>query len=118
NKITYEDFDDIFYKTSENRAIQLSQMLVYLFMFAIDIYHERRHYSGYHVIKTMLNRNIYSQQLPTFEREGIVAFISKRTLLSRSYIYKVISELKKGGYITIEKVKLVSINKKLPSKFS
>ncbi|HFW6380836.1 TPA: helix-turn-helix domain-containing protein [Klebsiella aerogenes] len=37
--------------------------------------------------------------------------------MSKSYVFTVLQELKKGEYITISRGKLISINKKIPDKF-
>ena len=56
---------------------------------------------------------------PEAYRKGInvVNFIQRRTGLSRSRTMTFLSELRKGGYITIERGKLTSINQKLPAAY-
>ncbi|EOY3994542.1 helix-turn-helix domain-containing protein, partial [Klebsiella aerogenes] len=51
------------------------------------------------------------------KRESLSAFIIKRTNLSRSYVYQVLAALKEGGYITVKKGQLISIDRKIPDKF-
>ncbi|MCD1125451.1 helix-turn-helix domain-containing protein [Jinshanibacter sp. LJY008] len=46
----------------------------------------------------------------------VASYIMKRSGLSRSYVMMVLSELRKGDYITMEDGKLISINS-LPEKF-
>ncbi|MGP6797105.1 helix-turn-helix domain-containing protein, partial [Klebsiella pneumoniae] len=49
--------------------------------------------------------------------ESLSAFIIKRTNLSRSYVYQVLAALREGGYITVKKGKLISIDRHIPEKF-
>ena len=48
---------------------------------------------------------------------NIVDFIQQRTNLSRSIIHQVISELKRGEYITIVRGRLVDMKSSLPQKY-
>ena len=49
--------------------------------------------------------------------ESLLKYIISRVSISRSQVMKILSELKKGGYITIRNGYLTSINKKLPDDF-
>lgn len=51
------------------------------------------------------------------EEFKVISYVMRRTNLSRSYTSKVISELKKGGWISISQGYFKSINKNLPSEF-
>lgn len=81
----------------------------------------------YQYIKTMINDDNYQiacqllKELMT-EKESIrmsmtaATYIQDRTLLSRSWIMHLLSELKAGGFIAVQRGHLMQINK-LPNKF-
>lgn len=116
-KISISDFDRIFFNTSSDYAKELTTILSYMLIVVLDVHVERRADSGYCTIKAMLRRYLYRRTVNTQEKEGIANFIIRRTNLSRSYVFRILAELKEGEYITIKKGKLISINKKLPSNF-
>lgn len=49
-------------------------------------------------------------------RTGVINFVQKRTNISRSVIAEVLSALRKGNYIEMDKGKLISVNR-LPSSY-
>ena len=51
------------------------------------------------------------------ERYTVVKYMQTFSRLSRSIILKILSELKSGGFIEMEKGKLIRINRNLPEKF-
>lgn len=116
-KISISDFERIFFNTSADYAKELTTILSYMLIVVLDVHVERRTDSGYYTIKAMLRRYLYRRTVNAQENEGIANFIIRRTNLSRSYVFRVLAELKEGEYITIKKGKLTSINKKLPSDF-
>ncbi|MED7793090.1 helix-turn-helix domain-containing protein [Klebsiella aerogenes] len=115
-QLTTDEFDEIFFTNPQNAA-QLSQILTYMSSALIHIYYERNNDSGYATIRQMLHRYIFKAEQGTLNNEGIASFILKRTRLSRSYVFQILSGLKAGGYITIKNAKLVSINKEIPRRF-
>ncbi|MCS2160052.1 Crp/Fnr family transcriptional regulator [Enterobacteriaceae bacterium RIT691] len=117
SSISHQDFDEIFFETSKEQMKELTTILIYMLVFMFDIHVERRSESGYHIIKSMLTRYLYRRLINADEKEGVASFIIKRTSLSRSYVFRVLAELKKGGYITIKKGKLISIDKTLPGDY-
>ncbi|MBB1199591.1 Crp/Fnr family transcriptional regulator [Enterobacteriaceae bacterium 89] len=116
-KISISDFERIFFNTSANYAKELATILSYMLIVVLDVHVERRTDSGYYTIKAMLRRYLYRRTVNAQESEGIANFIIRRTNLSRSYVFRVLAELKEGEYITIKKGKLISIDKKLPNDF-
>lgn len=116
-KISISDFERIFFDTSADYSKELTTILSYMLIVVLDVHVERRTDSGYYTIKAMLRRYLYRRTVNTQENEGIANFIIRRTNLSRSYVFRVLAELKEGEYITIKKGKLISINKKLPRDF-
>ncbi|WP_227665812.1 helix-turn-helix domain-containing protein [Klebsiella variicola] len=44
-------------------------------------------------------------------------FILRRTKMSRSYLFQVLSDLKNGGYITMKNGELFDIVNELPEKY-
>lgn len=115
-QLTGEEFDEIFFTNPQNAAL-LSQILTYMSSTLIHIYYERNNDSGYATIRQMLHRYMYKAKEGTLNNEGIASFILKRTRLSRSYVFQILSGLKAGGYITIKNAKLVSINREIPKRF-
>jgi len=116
-KISWENFDAIFFNSDPQRLTELTTILVYMTIFSLDLHYERKQLTSYQTIKPMLSRYLYRSQTHKNEREGIAAFIMRRTNLSRTHVFRVLADLKEGGYITVEKGKLVSINKSLPEEY-
>lgn len=56
--------------------------------------------------------SLHRQQTHKGENEG--NNIIKRTNLSRTHVFRVLADLKAGGYITMVRGKLISINRPLP----
>ncbi|MCX3409258.1 helix-turn-helix domain-containing protein [Raoultella ornithinolytica] len=117
SKIAASDFERIFYHSSPQYMKELTTILVYMGIFVLDVSNERGNLSGFQTIKSMLFRYLYRREIDTGKRESLSAFIIKRTNLSRSYVYQVLAALKEGGYITVKKGQLISIDRKIPEKF-
>jgi CRP-like cAMP-binding protein len=117
SKIAASDFERIFYHSSPQYTKELTTILVYMGIFVLDVSNERGNLSGFQTIKSMLFRYLYRREIDTGKRESLSAFIIKRTNLSRSYVYQVLAALKEGGYITVKKGQLISIDRKIPEKF-
>lgn len=65
----------------------------------------------------MLSRYLYRARNHTNESEGIAEFIIRRTNLSRTHVFRILAGLKEGGYITVKRGRLTSINKNLPKEY-
>ncbi|WP_227549855.1 helix-turn-helix domain-containing protein, partial [Klebsiella quasipneumoniae] len=76
-----------------------------------------RTFPSFQTIKSMLSRYLYRAEIDGGQHESLSAFIIKRTNLSRSYVYQVLAALREGGYITVKKGKLISIDRSIPEKF-
>ena len=116
-KLYYDQFDQFFLSNNIDHTKLLSMILSYMTIFTIDLHNERKKGTSYQVIREMLFRYIYRSQVHSHETEGIAAFILQRTNLSRAQVFRILSDLKKGEYITIEKGRLMSINKALPNDY-
>lgn len=116
-RISIEDFERIFFYSSPEYMKELTTILAYMGIFALDAHNERGNLSGFQTIKSMLSRYLYRNEIDCGKRESLSAFIIKRTNLSRSYVYQVLAALKEGGYITVKKGQLISIDRKIPDKF-
>ena len=116
-KLSWENFDDIFIRSMPERVNELVTILIYMTLFSLDLHVERKHVTSYQTIRPMLFRYLYRTQTHKDEREGIASFIIQRTKLSRTHVFRVLADLKEGGYITVEKGRLVSINKTLPEEY-
>ncbi|MDX6020470.1 helix-turn-helix domain-containing protein [Scandinavium sp. V105_16] len=115
-QLTEEEFDKIVFSDPQHAEL-LSQILLYMSTTLIHIYYERNNDSGYATIREMLKRYLFKSEDGTLNDEGIASFILKRTRLSRSYVFQILSGLKAGGYITVKNGKLVSINREIPKRF-
>ncbi|WP_455425497.1 helix-turn-helix domain-containing protein [Dryocola sp. LX212] len=115
-QLTTKEFKEIFYEVPENAEL-LSQILTYMSSMLIHIYYERNNDSGYATVRQMLHRYMYRMEESAQFNEGIASFILKRTRLSRSYVFQILSALKSGGYITIKNARLVAINRDIPKRF-
>jgi hypothetical protein len=116
-KLRQEDFDSIFFNTVPEKMKELTTVLSFMLIFLLDIHVERRSDSSYHTIKSMLYRYLYRQSVGGHENEGIANFILRRTNFSRSYVFRVLADLKDGDYITVKRGRLISINRKLPNDY-
>lgn len=116
-KLTWDDFDDIFIKAPPHRAIELITILSHMTVFSLELHFERKRSSSYQIIKPMLSRYLYRTKNYTSESEGIADFIISRTNLSRTHVFRILASLKEGGYITVKKGRLISINKTLPNEY-
>ncbi|MCB3855466.1 helix-turn-helix domain-containing protein [Klebsiella quasipneumoniae] len=71
---------------------------------------------SYQMVRILLMElAVYSE---TYRRQiNVLRFIQRRTNLSRSRIMSILSELRKGGYITIHRGVLMTIAQPLPANF-
>lgn len=116
-KLTCDAFDDIFITGQPENARQLSIILSYMTIFTLDLHTERRKLTSYQTIKPMLERYLYRVRTHSNETEGLAAFIMRRTRLSRTHVFRVLADLRQGGYITVEKGRLISIDRTLPDDY-
>ncbi|MDA4741452.1 helix-turn-helix domain-containing protein, partial [Enterobacter hormaechei] len=116
-RIAWADFDQLFFGGGCERMQALATILTYMSIFTIDLHNERRQVTSYQTIKPMLYRYLYRQETHTGENEGLALFIIKRTNLSRTHVFRVLADLKAGGYITMKRGKLVSIDRPLPEAY-
>ncbi|KZR31056.1 helix-turn-helix domain-containing protein [Enterobacter genomosp. S] len=116
-KIPYADFDQLFLHGGPERVQALATILTFMSIFTIDLHNERGQVTSYQTIKHMLYRYLYRQETHTGENEGLALFIIKRTNLSRTHVFRVLADLKAGGYITVKRGRLVSIDRPLPEAY-
>ncbi|MCT4706849.1 helix-turn-helix domain-containing protein [Enterobacteriaceae bacterium H16N7] len=115
-KISHQQFDGLFYQDPDYMKV-LSKILVFMTIFSLDLHSERKQLTSYQTIKPMLYRYLYRAKTFQNEKQGLADFIIRRTKLSRTHVFRVLADLKEGGYITMEKGKLVSIDKVLPEDY-
>lgn len=116
-KISHATFDQLFFHSGPERMQELATILAYMSIFTIDLHNERGQLTSYQTIKPMLSRYLYRQNTHPEENEGLALFIIKRTNLSRTHVFRVLADLKTGGYITMKRGKLVSIDRPLPEAY-
>ncbi|MCE0844940.1 helix-turn-helix domain-containing protein [Buttiauxella sp. A2-C1_F] len=115
-EISYEKFDEIFFQNAESMQA-LSKILIFMTIFSLDLHAERKQLTSYQTIKPMLYRYLYRSLAFPNETEGLASFIISRTKLSRTHVFRVLADLKEGGYITMKSGKLISIDKDLPDGY-
>lgn len=115
-KISCEAFTALFHQSSEHMNV-LSKILIFMTIFSLELLAERKQLTSYQTIKPMLHRYLYRAKTFENEKEGLANFIMRRTKLSRTHVFRVLADLKEGGYITMEKGKLISIDKSLPEDY-
>ena len=115
-KVAISDFYRIFY-IEHKETKDLLSYFAYLCCFLMSSKRDGSNESGFNSIVSMLYRYEYRKEQNSDFNEGVANFIIKRTKLSRSYVFEVLSELKRGGYITMARGKLISINKKIPENY-
>jgi hypothetical protein len=96
---------------------ELVQMLFYMVSFLACVVIENSSDKSYAVIRAMIYRYKERIELNLHMNESLVEFITKRSSLSKSYVFKIVADLKKGGYITVRAGKLESINTTLPAEY-
>lgn len=114
--LTCNEFDKLVSKSPE-LAQSIIKIMSHMIINLVHVYYERNTDTRYSVIRNMIYRYTIKNSNNTLKEQNLATFILNRTQLSRSYIFKVLSELKSGGYITIEKGKLISINKNIPERY-
>lgn len=101
------------------RENHLEECLLYVMISNVNELYRRDLISGksdsYQIIKSILLHYI-DKPLDFRMQFGIASIIIKLTGLSRSHVMRILSELKKGGYIETKEGKLISVSD-LPEKF-
>jgi len=115
-QLTLKEFDLIFLHGRENTKL-FCCIMNHMVATLIYAYYERNTSSRYITVRGMLHRYLYKIGNDSINNEGVAVFITKRTGISRSYVYQILSDLKKGGYITMHRGKLISINRDLPDGY-
>lgn len=115
-KISYERFEAVFFNNAESMQA-LSKIMIFMTIFSLELHSERKQLTSYQTIKPMLYRYLYRAKTYPKESEGLANFIIRRTKLSRTHVFRVLADLKEGGYITMKNGRLVSINKVLPDGY-
>lgn len=130
----YDAYFPIYFTGGENTSIyqgdnenllqvishnQLHECLLYTMISNVNELYRRDLISAasdsYQAIRSILLH--YATKPADFRMQfGIASIITKLTGLSRSHVMRILSELKKGGYIETEDGKLVSVGS-LPEKF-
>jgi len=73
--------------------------------------------SAYEIIRSYLIYMDSENACAIKERYTVVKYMQTFSRLSRSIILKILSELKAGGFIEMEKGRLIRINRNLPDRF-
>ncbi|WP_189389295.1 helix-turn-helix domain-containing protein [Buttiauxella sp. B2] len=115
-QLTPKEFDAVFLHTEANTSL-FGRIMTHLALNLVHVFFERSGNSGFSTIRLMLYRYQHKATEGTLHNEGIATFILRRTRLSKSYVYQILSSLKIGGYITVHNGKLITINKTIPERY-
>ncbi|HEY2454432.1 MAG TPA: helix-turn-helix domain-containing protein [Scandinavium sp.] len=102
---------------NNSKAEVVISIIVQLFSLVLNEQTKSANDSGYKTIISMLYRYLHISENQAEFDENVAAFITTRTALSKSYVFEILASLKKGGYIRMEKGKLISVLKKIPSGY-
>lgn len=106
--ISFSDWDWASHKLNlEHEANMILSFILGKALLNLRLFHTESNESK---IINLINRN-YENNKNRNKREPLIKFIISRSTLSRSFVFKVINELKTSRYITMESGILVSINK-------
>ncbi|AJF74991.1 MULTISPECIES: helix-turn-helix domain-containing protein [Raoultella] len=105
------------YFIQRDRFAYLMEIMAFQLALIIDAHHEKNLPSRYDTIKSMIYRYKKQKDEGVLHDKSLASFILKRTKMSRSHLFRVLAELKTGGYIKIENGVLVEIVNELPDKY-
>ncbi|MRS13502.1 hypothetical protein GJV06_01115 [Enterobacteriaceae bacterium RIT691] len=105
------------YFVQQDKFNFLMKITAFTLAIVLDSFNERNFGNRYHVIRSMIYRYQKQSEEGVFHDRSLAGFILKRTKISRSYLFKILSSLKEGGYIEIHNGKLTSILKELPKNY-
>lgn len=112
-KISWLNFLNTF-RLDKNESAALLAVLVNFSASLINEKTSEKSRTAYDSVVCMLRQYLKAKENDPTLTEGIASYVIKRTGLSKSYVFEILSELKCGGYISTSKGKLVAIHKKLP----
>lgn len=110
-----EYFEDYFIQ--RDKFNYLMKVSAYTLAIVLESYSERNFGNRYLVIRSMIYRYQKQREEGILPDSSLAAFILQRTKMSRSYLFKILADLKNGGYISIDNGKLTAILKELPEKY-
>lgn len=108
-------FEDYFIQ--RDKFNYLMKVSAYMLAIVLESYSERNFGNRYHVIRSMIYRYQKQREEGILPDSSLAGFILQRTKMSRSYLFKILSDLKSGGYIDVQQGKLTAILKDLPEKY-
>lgn len=115
--IRYSDFISII-NTTASGTQYMSQLLGFISASLIYIHYERNINNGFTTIRHLVYRYYYKYGEQKAGPETLPAFILKRTSLSRSYVFQILSELKCLYYIHTVNGKRLTIYRPIPEQYS
>ncbi len=84
------------YFIQRDRFAYLMEIMAFQLSLIIDAHHEKNLPSRYDTIKSMIYRYKKQQDAGVLHDRSLASFILKRTKMSRSYLFKILAELKEG----------------------
>ncbi|MCT4713392.1 helix-turn-helix domain-containing protein [Enterobacteriaceae bacterium H11S18] len=116
-KISRQEFEENFLHKDAQTRTETFTMLSFSAAYMLDIINERTGAQGYDIVRSLIYRYNAVARETSINKHSLSSYIIKRSKLSRSYVFKILSELKIGGYISMLNGALLSINVELPMKF-
>lgn len=103
----------------EVREVTLGMLeLLKYYLYCLTVYSTfMQNSSVYNILRGMIYLYQKDCRFHLLHNEGLILYILKRTSISRSQVFKIISDLKKGGYISQCKKGPLLINKPLPLNY-
>lgn len=115
-RLSYQDFLSVLQNCAGGTEYLL-QLFSFVTSALVHINYERGSGTSYHTVRSLIYRYRYTYLQYPQNPESLSSFILKRSCLSRSYVFQILSKLKDGNFITLENGRLVSINKLIPTRY-
>ncbi|WP_202301755.1 helix-turn-helix domain-containing protein [Dryocola clanedunensis] len=115
--MTRREFEAHFLHKDIQTTTETLTMLSFSTAYMLDIINERTGTQGYDIVRSLIYRYNAVAHETSINKHSLSSYIIKRSKLSRSYVFKILSELKIGGYISMLNGALLSIDVDLPMKF-
>ncbi len=115
--LRYSDFINII-STFPSGAQYMCQLFGFISSALMYIHYERNISNGFATIRHLVYRYYYKYAGQKSGTETLSGFILKRTSLSRSYVFQLLSELKDLSYIHTVNGKRLTIHRPIPEQHS
>ncbi len=115
-KITASDFERIFFHSSPGYMQELTTILAYMGIFALDAHYERGSQTSFQTIKSMLSRYLYRGEIDGVSMRACRHLLLNEPISRAAMCTRCWPRCARGIYHG-EKGKLISIDRHIPEKF-